>query len=142
MLSKFQWVDKEEDQSWTDAFNLWLSSLRAENTKRAYETAWKDLLGYCGNKCPRIITRSDITFWFNSLKERNLSDSTIAQKVSSIGSFYTFANKDFTVFDENGYERPLAIYNPASARILHIKVNIYNVLALLIHIFQMPSNML
>jgi len=124
---QFQWVDKEEDKIWTSAFNLWLKSLRTDNTKRAYKSAWIDLLNYCGNKSPRIISRSDITFWFQSLKDRNLIDSTIAQKISSIGSFYAFANKDFVTLDEKGNEKPLSIYNPASARIFHVKINLYNI---------------
>lgn len=82
-----------KDPKWQSAFDLWMSSRRAESTRRGYGLAWRDLLDFL-EKEPAEISKLDLAQWTDALKARGLAKSTIRQYVAAVSSFYSFAGDD------------------------------------------------
>lgn len=78
-------IDRDPYQA---AMLTWLEG-KAHNTQRSYMTALRDLLGYTGAH-PRAVTPLDVAGWKEDLKQRGLADSSIAQRLSAVSSFYTY----------------------------------------------------
>jgi integrase/recombinase XerD len=111
----FEHVDPSENlDQWIEAYSLWLASRRAENTRRAYEAAWQDLLRSAG-KGPWILRKADLARWCSEMDNQGLRPATIAQRMAAISSFYNYANQIYTIEGPDGEEIPLHHTNPARA---------------------------
>lgn len=91
--------------SWQDAYNLWLTSLQSENTRRAYRQAFEDLVRFRGNDL-QTVQRADIARWMEDMRTRGLSAPTIGLRLAAVSSFYKYA--EYTCED-------LRVSNPAAA---------------------------
>jgi site-specific recombinase XerD len=96
---------------WQDAYKLWLESRRSDSTRRAYETAFKDLLASCG-KSIEGITRADMARWMAAMKVRNLAGKSICLALAAVSSFYTYLRELYVMIDESGVEVPATNANP------------------------------
>jgi integrase/recombinase XerD len=109
---------------WAQAFNLWLDSRPAPNTRRAYSKAWQLLIDFT-LKSPWELGRADLALWVEHLRARGLSPETIQQRLAAISSFFTYVTKTFTFVDPSGREQSLHHFNPALA-VPRPKVNPYD----------------
>ena len=64
------------NEKWTNAFQLWLQS-KSDNTRRAYEKAWEELMDYTG-KMPWQMGSADIEAFVGEMR-KTYSKSTIQQ---------------------------------------------------------------
>ena len=122
-------------REWSKAFDQWLAELRALNTRRAYERAWRDLLDFTG-KTPWAMQSADVRDWVQDMETRPVAEAvakglmakgkradrfgysiaTIGQYLAGISSFYTFSKERYLVIEPDGRERPLHDgINPARA---------------------------
>ena len=120
---------------WARAYSQWLGEFSAENTRQAYERAWRDLLRYTG-KFPWAIRPDDIRDWMQDRGERPLdpmvakglqrkgrrqdrygyAPATIGQYLAAVSSFFSFVSSErYLVVDGDGREHPLHHLNPARA---------------------------
>lgn len=111
-------------REWAEAYSLWRASLRSDNTRRAYEKAWKDLLSYT-EKMFWQIQRQDVASWVEGMKNAGLSDCTLQQRVAAISSFYQYSMSEYEVELSDGRMVPLHDYNPAASKSLRPKVQPY-----------------
>jgi integrase len=111
-------------KSWTDAFELWMNSLRSDNTRRAYRKAWNDFLTFT-KRMPWTIGKTDVSKWIDDLRARGLSDCTRQQRLAALSSFYNYTNNDYTIIRPDGREVSLFETNPASGKSLRPKVSPY-----------------
>jgi integrase/recombinase XerD len=82
---------------WQQAAHDWLTNFASDRTQRAYRAAWVDFLRFIG-KTPAAVTSSDVLAYRHHLEHtasphtgRPLVASTINQRLSALGSFFTFA---------------------------------------------------
>ncbi|HBV21375.1 MAG TPA: integrase [Nitrosomonas sp.] len=71
----------------------WYANLDNENTKRTYKNALRDFMqftGICNPEEFRVVTRAHIIAFRNELKKRDLSGSTIRNKLASISSLFEY----------------------------------------------------
>jgi site-specific recombinase XerD len=94
-------------QSWSVAFETWVSS-KAKNTQRAYRQAWNDFIASAGDE-PWAVGASAVQTWLAAMRERDLADSTISQRLAAVSSFYRFACERYTLADQ----QTLHNFNPA-----------------------------
>jgi len=111
------------DDVWSAAFDLWLSSRRAPNTRRAYRSAWKHFFEFTCVQ-PWEVTSTEVAGWIQAQHGEGLSAATILQRLAAISSFYTYATRTYTLLGSDGREKPLHHYNPVSA-VPRPKVNPY-----------------
>jgi site-specific recombinase XerD len=101
---------------WAACAADWRASLLrrsdSQHTVRAYEAAWRGLLDFSG-KHPAAIGPADLDAWLAELARSKCCPTTLAARLSAVGSFYTFARK-----------RGLCEANPATA-VTRPKVNPY-----------------
>lgn len=116
--------EREQNGDWADAIELWLSTRRSAQTRRAYARALGDLLSTSG-ALPWELTRTDVLRWVLELEKRGNSPATIAQYISGASSFYHFAMDEYVVRDADGKQRPLHNMNPAAGKSLRPKVEMY-----------------
>lgn len=118
MFTQFENSDK-----WEQAFSYWINSFSAQNTKRAYNFAWKTLLSFT-QKAPWRISRIDLNSWMNQMISSNLSPSTRSGRLAAVSSFYNYVINECTEIVD-GEERFLHTVNPSSGKSLRVKVNPY-----------------
>lgn len=116
--------EMDQMRMWADAFELWMSSLRTENTRRAYRKAWDQFLAFTG-KMPWLVGKVDVQRWVEDMKLRGLSDCTRQQRLAALSSFYTFTNDEYTLTRADGREVALFGSNPASGKSLRPKISPY-----------------
>lgn len=109
----------ERASEWVEAFELWLSSRRSENTRRAYQGAWEDFLGstsrhQAADVMPWSVTKGDVLRWKGEMERRGLAQTTVQLRLAAISSFYQYVTRRFTVV-RNGREETLHHFNPADA---------------------------
>ena len=97
--------------AWNAAWEAWLER-RSKNTQRAYKFAWDDLGAFC-NLSPWEITSSVLERWQVHMKRRDLSASTIRQRLAAVSSFFGFVSEKYMIMDLSGRETNLYHYNPA-----------------------------
>src|ERR1700693_4436500 len=71
----------------------WFANLTNPSTRRAYENAVKDFMGFTGIARPeefRIVTRAHIIKWRDELMRRGRGGSTIRHRLSSIASLFEY----------------------------------------------------
>jgi site-specific recombinase XerC len=86
----------------------WFANLTNPSTRRAYETAVKDLMRFAGIGRPeefRIVTRAHIIAWRDELARRGLGGSTIRHRLASLFEYLRDKNA-VTHNPVKGVERP------------------------------------
>jgi len=71
----------------------WYANLSNEHTRRTYKMALQDFMQFTGIRKPeefRLVTRAHIIAFRNELKARDLSGSTIRNKLASISSLFEY----------------------------------------------------
>ena len=69
----------------------WFANIDNKSTRRAYENALQDFMGYTGIKEPgefRIVTRSHVIAWRDNLVARALSGMTIRHRLAALSSLF------------------------------------------------------
>lgn len=72
-----------------NTLNIYLGTLRSENTKKSYGKDLRYMLSYIG-KNENEITLVDLLGWVNHMKENNNSTATIARRVGSAKRYFEF----------------------------------------------------
>lgn len=72
-----------------NTLNIYLGTLRSENTKKSYGKDLRYMLSYIG-KNENEITLVDLLGWVNHMKENNNSTATIARRVGSVKRYFEF----------------------------------------------------
>lgn len=116
--------EMDKTRIWLEAFDLWMSSLRSDNTRRAYRKSWDDFIAFTG-KNPWVIGKSDVSRWVEDLRARGLSDCTRQLRVAAISSFYSYTMDEYTVYMADGKEISLHGQNPAAGKSLRPKISPY-----------------
>jgi len=91
----------------------WFANLSNSSTRRAYEHAIRDFMGFTGLIRPdefRTVTRAYITAWRGDLTRRGLSGATIRHRLASLASLFEYLCKRNAVTHNpvKGVERPKA----------------------------------
>jgi site-specific recombinase XerD len=76
-----------------------------ENTRRSYRSALEAFFAFTGKR-PNQVTPLDVARWKEHLKSQGRADSTIAQRLSALSSYYTYLQQP----QADG--RPLHDHNP------------------------------
>ena len=116
--------EMDQMRIWADAFDLWMASLKSENTRRAYRKAWNDFMAFDG-KMPWLVGKSNVARWAEDMRMRGLSDCTQQQRLAALSSFYSFASDEYTIVRPDGREVSLFDGNPAAGKNLRPKVSPY-----------------
>jgi site-specific recombinase XerC len=89
----------------------WFANIDNPNTKRAYEHAVRDFIGFTGIVRPeefRTVTRAHIIAWRDQLTGRGLGGSTIRHRLASLASLFEYLCEKNAVTHNpvKGVERP------------------------------------
>ena len=71
----------------------WFANLSNPSTRRAYENAIRDFMGFTGIGRPeefRTVTRAHIIAWRDALARRGLGGSTIRHRLASLASLFEY----------------------------------------------------
>ena len=94
-----------------NTLNLYIGTLRSENTKKSYTKDLENMLRYI-NKKETEITLADLLDWVNYMKESGNASATIARRVGSAKRYFDFLY-DIDVINSNPTKklRPPKIVN-------------------------------
>jgi integrase/recombinase XerD len=81
-------LDQVRRDPYQAAMLAWLEG-KAKNTQRSYMTALRAFLSFTGGH-PRDVTPLEVAGWKEDLKRGALADSTVAQRLSALSSFYRY----------------------------------------------------
>jgi integrase/recombinase XerD len=89
----------------------WFANLSNPSTRRAYENAIRDFMGFTGIGRPeefRTVTRAHIIAWRDELAQRGLGGSTIRHRLASLASLFEYlCDKNAVTHNPvKGVERP------------------------------------
>jgi site-specific recombinase XerD len=87
----------------------WMQSLKADNTRVAYEKAFINLCAFA-QKSPLQLLKQDIERWVDHLTQYGLSGKTTCMFVGAVSSFYNYAKRFGYYIGDNptkGVKRPL-----------------------------------
>src|SRR5580704_1179028 len=89
----------------------WFANLSNPSTRRAYENAVRDFVGFTGIARPeefRTVTRAHIIAWRDTLTQRGLGGPTIRHRLASLASLFEFLCEKNAVTHNpvKGVERP------------------------------------
>ena len=89
----------------------WFANLSNPSTRRAYENAVRDFMGFTGIERPdefRTVTRAHIIAWRDELNRRALGGSTIRHRLASLASLFEYLCEKNAVTHNpvKGVERP------------------------------------
>ena len=89
----------------------WFANLNNPSTRRAYENAVRDFMGFTGILRPeefRLATRAHIIAWRDDLLRRELGGSTIRHRLASLASLFEYLCEKNAVTHNpvKGVERP------------------------------------
>ena len=87
---------KELGRHWTEdegdpfryALLTWLEG-KPKNTQRSYRRALADFFNFISEH-PRYVLPAHVAAWKASLKDAGLSDSTVAQRLSALSSYFQY----------------------------------------------------
>lgn len=82
-----------------NTLNIYLGTLRSENTKKSYGKDLRYMLSYIGKE-ENEITLVDLLGWVNHMKENNNSTATIARRVGSAKRYFEFLS-DMDLIETN-----------------------------------------
>jgi integrase/recombinase XerD len=91
----------------------WFANLTNPNTRRAYENAVRDFMGFIGIQRPeefRTITRAHVIAWRDQLVGRGLGGGTIRHRLASLASLFQYLCEKNAVTHNpvKGVQRPTA----------------------------------
>ena len=69
----------------------WFANISNKSTRRAYENALKDFMGFIGISQPgefREVTRSHVIAWRDDLASRGLSSQTLRHRLAALSSLF------------------------------------------------------
>ena len=69
----------------------WFANIDNKSTRRAYENALQDFMGFTGIRQPgefRIVTRSHVIAWRDDLVGRGLSGMTVRHRLAALSSLF------------------------------------------------------
>lgn len=94
----------------------WFANITSPQTRRAYEAAMKDFMGFVGIERAdefRSITRAHVIAWRDDLKQRALSGSTIRHRLAALSSLFEYLCERNAVTHNpvKGVQRPKADNN-------------------------------
>lgn len=89
------------------ALATWLQG-KPDNTRRSYAAALRDFMAFTAGKHPRNVTPLDVAGWKEHMKARGCADSTVAQRLSALSSYYGHLQRP----QADG--QPLHAYNPVA----------------------------
>jgi integrase/recombinase XerD len=89
----------------------WFANLSNPQTRRAYENAIRDFMGFAGIARPeefRTVTRAHIIAWRDELQRRGLGGATIRHRLASLASLFEYLCEKNAVTHNpvKGVERP------------------------------------
>jgi integrase/recombinase XerD len=71
----------------------WFANIRNKATRRAYETAIQDFMGFAGIARPeefRVVTRAHVIAWREDLARRELGGSTVRHRLAALSSLFEY----------------------------------------------------
>ena len=71
----------------------WFANISNKSTRRAYENALQDFMGFIGISQPgefREVTRSHVIAWRDDLAKRTLSGMTIRHRLAALSSLFEY----------------------------------------------------
>jgi len=71
----------------------WFANIRNRSTRRAYETAIQDFMGFAGIARPeefRVVTRAHVIAWREDLVRRELGGSTVRHRLAALSSLFEY----------------------------------------------------
>jgi integrase/recombinase XerD len=71
----------------------WFANIRNRSTRRAYETAIQDFMGFAGIARPeefRSVTRAHVIAWREDLARRELGGSTVRHRLAALSSLFEY----------------------------------------------------
>jgi integrase/recombinase XerD len=71
----------------------WFANIRNKSTRRAYETAIADFMGFTGIARPeefRVVTRAHVIAWREDLVRRELGGSTVRHRLAALSSLFEY----------------------------------------------------
>jgi integrase/recombinase XerD len=71
----------------------WFANIRNRSTRRAYETAIQDFMGFAGIARPeefRVVTRAHVIAWREDLACRELGGSTVRHRLAALSSLFEY----------------------------------------------------
>jgi integrase/recombinase XerD len=80
----------------TDPWDRWLGQYKSSETRSAYRRdlgQWLDWMLTC-DRAPLEATPGDVNGWIAQLRQFGLAESSIARKVSAVGSYFTWAREE------------------------------------------------
>ena len=91
----------------------WFANLTNPSTRRAYENAVRDFIGFTGIRRPeefRTVTRAHVIAWRDELQRRGLGGATIRHRLASLASLFEYlcGRNAVTHNPVKGVERPKA----------------------------------
>ena len=106
-----------------NTLNLYLGTLRSENTKVSYGKDLNAMLKYI-NKNEKDITLVDLLDWVNSMKDKGNSSATIARRVGSAKRYFEFLY-DMEIVDHNPSKKltPPRIVNKVEPTLTSYEIN-------------------
>lgn len=89
----------------------WFANIRNKNTRKAYQRDVKDFSEFIGIQRPedfRVVTRSHLIAWRDSLEAKQLSPATVRRKLSALSSLFDYLCNENAVTHNpvTGIERP------------------------------------
>lgn len=89
----------------------WFANIRNKNTRKAYQRDVKDFSEFIGVQRPedfRVVTRSHLIAWRDSLEAKGLSPATVRRKLSALSSLFDYLCNENAVTHNpvTGIERP------------------------------------
>lgn len=89
----------EESQAWQRAYAVWLSGKR-QHTRRAYSRIVQDFLQFA-NVPPAEVTGDMVNAWKLHLQALGRKDTTIAQRLAGLSSFFDHLQRKANLIDRN-----------------------------------------
>lgn len=89
----------QPDQDWDRLYTTWLLSLRSDNTRRNYASAWTRFLAFvtaAGSEplSPEQVKPEHVIAWRSALV-REFNENTVNLSLSALSSFYRFLKKHY-----------------------------------------------
>ena len=92
-------VPFEDSAAWRRAYAVWLSGKRG-NTRRAYARIVADFFQFA-NVPPAAVTGDMVTAWKMHLQSLGRKDTTIAQRLAGLSSFFNHLQRKAALIDRN-----------------------------------------
>lgn len=92
-------IEYQESEAWQRAYAVWLSGKR-QNTRRAYARIFADFFQFA-NVPPAEVTGDMVNAWKLHLQSLGRRDTTIAQRLAGLSSFFNHLQRKAALIDRN-----------------------------------------